>query len=171
MIDGHPFLTEELDRRRSDHRRILRAVPNELLNNLTIPLPDMPTNRTNRALAESALRHSVIPARLVGHPDDRFSTHTMTEAIKGLFGKGTADPILVGLHQRASKAADDARIQSNEFQPDPAAIVELVTLLVWADDLANDGYVDPRFEGRNGRRAYVEPSPELLTARSTSGSG
>lgn len=159
---GDPFETEALDELRAKQRRDLRLVPDWLFE-LYGPSP----SQTIDAIG-------IAPPGLVEHEVRRLAEDAQAE-LKGLPAQMAKDTLaavrwaavqswgagvtvsgagivpgyvfsqkITELHHEMSQA----RIGDQPNVEIAAALTRYVHLLVWADQLAGDGYMDPRFEDR-----------------------
>jgi hypothetical protein len=150
-IPGHPFLTPELDELRSLQRRQLRDVPMSLLERYH--LADLPAAGSVDAFTETALRLLADQeARNMVELLESFELHAIVEcqlsflSARDEAGDGRTEDFAIAMVDLASRlAASQTALFSASADEDRAARLErFVKLLLWADQLADDGYVDPR---------------------------
>ena len=155
MKRGHPYDTDELDRKRTEQRRILRSIPGWLVRRTDqLPIPPTPAvDAEDRVLVETQLR--ALADEEVAQLDDLLEQFEAALAVEpafefvrdGIYNStvGTAElaarfgGIIDGLMADA-EAARVARVSASEDIP---GVHRLLVLLAWADALAGD-YVDPR---------------------------
>jgi hypothetical protein len=147
-IPGDPFRTQELDELRSHQRRHLRHVPPTLLERNHHPAlrpagrPDGFDETALRLLAEQEARNLV---ELL----ENFETHAtigrqleFLHSHSDLGGLEDFGPMLVDL--ASLLAASQTSLFSTNNDDRAARLERFVKLAVWADQLAEDGYRDPR---------------------------
>lgn len=162
MRPGDPFETEALDELRAKQRRGLRLVPDWFLE-LYGPSPSQTIDAIDIAppgLVEQELRGLAEEARAeLGDLAAQMEKHTAAEVRRAAVQSWGADVTVSGasivpglvfsqkiteLHHETSQA----RIGEQPDVKVAAALTRYVHLLVWADELASDGYRDPRLENR-----------------------
>lgn len=161
MRPADPFETEALDELRAKQRRDLRLVPDWLFD---IYAPSETINVagvTSPGLVEQELRslaEETVPD--LGDMLARMEQHTRTEVRSEATRRwGTDVTLTFGLRvapvrafrQKITELQDDASRARIYEEPDRevgGATTRYVHLLVWADQLAGDDYVDPRFAAR-----------------------
>lgn len=159
MKDGHPYETEEMDRLRSDQRRLLRHLPNEVVT----PLAELDASgqfgrdrlevlvRRRVAVVVAAVDPKVtdLLAKLQAFQDTRDLSNTLTGGMGGSFQVIEAEarqrlgPVIIEAERQYSEAEEGLR-DPNAYHEMLAAVSGLAGLLCWADALADDGYRDPR---------------------------
>ncbi|MBV8980883.1 MAG: hypothetical protein JO086_08280 [Acidimicrobiia bacterium] len=152
MEDGHPFLTKELDALRQQQRRVLRTVPEWVIDRVAIPYePVESSSAGDRAYAELELRKlaqdAIVEQQELLASFDRGTTDEMlAAAISNLIQKAPRG--LFDALQPLSDDAYDRRKASavrNMEGDQTAPLTRLLALLIWADALAGD-YRDPRLK-------------------------
>lgn len=161
--DGHPWLTEELDDLRRSQRVWLRSQPSWRVERVHVPRvsPDDPSD--DDGLLETMLRWKA--AEKIESLPETFGD--LGGAIAGQAYEWTRavsdtrqpfeDPLrsIVNELLRASEELNnrDSTITDEQWRP----TLDVVALLGWADDFAEDGYTDPRLaEGRERARRRAE---------------
>ena len=146
MADTHPYRDGLLDEARARQRRNLRAIPDDLLARWRPPSSDVspPTGSDARSV-EIALRRAaddVTPplAPFLAGLTDLAYAQTATASIESRQPEVSFQQFLATLAQTRIRALDElARIRLQD-----GAGGRWVHLVVWADELAEDGYHDPR---------------------------
>jgi len=158
-IPGNPFYTVRLDRQRSRQRKLLRS-----LDKATIVAANFYTRAANieeddpdRGLLESELR------RLVDVETE--GLHDVLGQIEGVEAAKALNALLDGPGRRRDASLDPlhplrapTRIKAGEGFKDETArergadLARLAAFLIWADEVADDGYRDPR-----ASRPQLEP--------------
>jgi hypothetical protein len=95
VIDGDPYLTDELDLLRAKHRRLRHEIPRMYLgrSGATQPASLVLPDSTDRSRAETALR-AMIERELDGFPLTLFRRYNQAAIIEGLFGNNFAEGFL-----------------------------------------------------------------------------
>lgn len=150
VIPGHPFFTEQLDRRREAQRLILAGIQDRTLEAVgvdrTKPVLPEPTGRvetTLRRLAGSLI--AALPARVL----EVVALPVEKQAV-GAWGRevdwsGWTDQVVRMVADEARTSSDDESYVDQLVKRHDDALGRLAALLVWADDVAGD-YVDPRIK-------------------------
>jgi hypothetical protein len=145
---GDPFRTQELDELRSHQRRHLRYIPSALLERYH--LDALPAAGPSEAFDETALRLlAEQEARNMVELLESFETHaTIGRQLEFLHDHSDGGDledfggVLVDLASLLVASQTSLFTTNND---DRAARLErFVKLAVWADQLADDGYRDPR---------------------------
>jgi hypothetical protein len=139
----HPYRTSELSERRVAQRRILRTIPDWLVENARIGRPGPRLPDPDGALLETELR------RLADWELEQLQNwlpawrlHTESEMTERWFRHAEIGAALEDVASRV-RAECEAR-RTTEYPPGLyPAILRAVTLLAWADEQAGD-YADPR---------------------------
>ena len=145
MQPGHPYLTDELDAKRADQRRVLRCSPCWIVDTTRISRPGPGLGGTDAALVEIELR------RLADQELEPLRSwvtvwrgHTETEAIEWWISQAESNAALEDVIRQVK--ADHEAKRAAEYPPGLySRILRVVTLLAWADELAGD-YADPRLD-------------------------
>jgi hypothetical protein len=153
---GHPYLTRELAAKRASQRRILRSIPDWIVENarLTRPGPRLPD--PDSALVEHELR------RLADRELEPlrgwlciWRWHTESEMLERWFDQAEIGATLDDVAGTVRTARETHRI--DEYPPGFfVAILRAVALLAWADEQAGD-YADPRL--LHYHQAWRSPAP------------
>lgn len=158
MKAGDPFETKDLDELRARQRRSLRMVPDWLFNIYAPSDGPSAVPPDVIALLESELRSEAENARKELDDDllTRMEEHTRKEMLVDFMSRhDTAVRLESAFRAMPSRIfgvrvtelrAEFSRVAIHEG-PEPEAAASLaryVRLLAWADDLADDGYRDPR---------------------------
>lgn len=156
MKPGHPYLTEELDDLRSAQRRLLARMPNRWINTAFPPFKKdydpgaVYDNLVDRHRLESDFR-TLVQSQFADavewlterqtpfRPED--VQHFLDSRLQNFDGNAN-DLYEAAMQQRQAEAGDD---QPVALQP---KIHRVIGLLIWADELADDGYCDPRLADR-----------------------
>lgn len=146
MKAGHPYETEELDDLRAAQRRVLRSIPTWITERFELEVDEHRVADADRPQAELMLRRYV--ADQLSNSDqsllDRWQAHTEAELLDQAaraFAAAWEMPL-----------AEDARGRLREHRIGEVAkeegklIRQLIPVLVLADMLSVDDYMDPRFE-------------------------
>lgn len=165
MKPGDPFETEALDELRSKQRRDLRLVPDWFLE-LYGPSPSQTIDAIDIAppgLVEHELRGLAEEARAeLGDLPARMEQDTLATVRWTAVRDWGAEVTVTGRRivrgyvfgQKSTELHQDVLRATLNEEPEPhlaAALTRYVHLLVWADELASDGYMDPRLAS-GGRR-------------------
>ncbi len=153
MLDGHPYLTEELDATRAAQRRVLRQIPDWILSDcgdLLDGIPAPPGNATDRAIVETQLReHAELAQQDVPYHDE-FRADLETGALADWaqdISRIEPDSFQAKFRSGTGVAAEEHHVGAlPKPQAELPAIRKLASLLAWADLMADDGYRDPRLE-------------------------
>lgn len=148
MKDGHPYETEDLDKTRVAQRRTLRSVPDWIVDDVKVPLPDFSSvNDPDRFLIEAELRQlaQVSEVKLRAFLD-RWHKHLAPEVVRSFLRGATKEGVAAGAMSDVFEdvLAEEMATRVTEVPTERPEITRLVTLLAWADLLARDGYKDPR---------------------------
>lgn len=155
MQEGHPYATAELDELRSEQRRILRGIPDSHLPDIgAVPvIRDLPTE-LDRPMVELRLRKQLTD-RIAEVSDllEKLREHAEWRELKRL--EPRSSPRLLGPAEQAfERIIDHARTRSIETEMTTDLVEEkfdtyneVVIGLAVADELASDGYCDPRLHG------------------------
>lgn len=162
MRPAHPFLTEQLDHQRANHRRWLASVPKGVLSGAACGGVDWPSDGDERAALETAARRlaqqeydndtelrSMVNA--FGELHDAEADLELLKRTNSAVRQGAADGVFAPLRSKASTASDAAYIEQDRIRQ-CAGLWRLIPLMVWADELADDDYCDARL-GRGGTAA------------------
>lgn len=153
MKPGDPFETKALDELRSEQRRALRMVPDWLVKKHAPP-QSVSVPLSFAGLLETGLRTEAAAAReQLGDLPDQFENSTGTEVLVQFVrehgtGVRVAAPgfALSRVFSRTITELEEG-VSHREFDLPLEEVVSLTRylhLLVWADDVAGDGYRDPR---------------------------
>lgn len=145
--DGHPWLTDELDNTRAQQRRTLRGVPDWLLGQWKFRPAPQPVDS---AFTEVLVRHHI--TEMLAANDglraelESMATWTRVFTLSRFIGDSEASQpgsALVNVAGQLTAGEREAHYGQvpNELSPQVHA---LVYLLLWADELAEDEYLDPR---------------------------
>jgi hypothetical protein len=162
MQTGHPYLTQQLDDLRSAQRKLLSRIPDHWLSDA---YPSFRKDYDHQAVIGNLIDRHRLESDLRALVVTRFGR--VDDWVTELGTPFRSDDILEFLDKRlnASSAiaeelyntAYDAR-QSGEADVSPELkrdIRAVVALLIWADELADDGYCDPRVADRQPGRDLV----------------
>jgi hypothetical protein len=151
MKPGWPFDTRETAKRRSQQRRELRLVDEWIVKRAARdPGSPVPVSESSRGLIEEALRDEADRLR-AAIPDETLATMARFEraeaahrfAVETQTRKGEAQLFGVDFGVRQKNEADASR-RSTYPDDELVPILSYVTALVIADEVADDGYRDPR---------------------------
>ena len=158
MEPGTPFRTKALDEQRSEQRRALRMVPEWLFEKYA-PQRSVSDSFSSAGLLETELRREADRLRQgLGDLPERMEQETQAEVVidflrssdvRARIGTGTAPTRLFS--QRITELGDVLSGVAVHTEPERAnavALMSYVHVLVWADDVAGDGYSDPRLADR-----------------------
>jgi hypothetical protein len=149
MKDGHPYETEELDRLRTEQRRILRTAPDRFFHGhfeLALPdrgVPDAYHEWLARRRGESLVADLEPVLREWTTTSDSSEWYRVFEEELPYL----TEPAEAAMaRDRLYKQATNERMSPpTETQAaDSAKIGELLLLLQFADRMSSDGYSDPR---------------------------
>jgi hypothetical protein len=153
MIGGHPFETAALDEQRARQRKRLALLPDRHVQKFAGEA--LQVDRAKAPLLERQLRAEV-------DKNDRFTE--LEPVLKGYERDCEVDAVTAATNalsaflddpvaEEIRRAAIDERHQGGTVEVTRAQgehIASLIRLLVWADDLAQDAYVDPRVDVMRG---------------------
>lgn len=144
---GHPYLTQELDERRSAQRRLLSRIPDPWLRQVLQEKDDYDpsagiTDLVNPHRLEYDLRTLVANefADVVKWAEAELTALFLPDDVQR-FLRDRFDDASYFLLDAARNVAFEPPVVSVEFK---SRIRIVVALLMWADELADDGYHDPR---------------------------
>lgn len=151
MERGRPYQTDELDRLRSAQRQILRTIPTELVERLAQDLPTLPVpeHPVDRAMVEAILREQAQELFSSGPVD------LITRMRSNVEWGSLADYLAAVRQAPTFNARDAVEWLLHEAQSVGGELVQnlgdhehwlerVLVALVLADELAADGYSDPR---------------------------
>lgn len=143
MIDGHPWLTKDLDEDRAKQRRWLRDVPDWLIRNVAGDFdPATGVADVDRPMVEAYFRH-------VANQDDGLQAalapagRAAAEVVSTVLRRADSDPFDEMSHVAHEVARDCAVLEKTAEDLGRSRIERWLYLMVWADRLAGD-YTDPR---------------------------
>jgi hypothetical protein len=149
MKPGHPYLTEELDNLRSAQRKLLAGIPDRWL---TAAFPVFQGATTPQALPTDLDRHRLESdfrallqdryADIIGWLNQRKPPFRHNDVQSFLDSRaGHFSGVAEQLYNEAMEQRQSQPECPTEFQK---PINHVIQLLIWADELADDGYYDPR---------------------------
>jgi hypothetical protein len=154
MLEGHPYLTKELDQKRVQQRRILRSIPDWILDARRYgPYPTVMLEGADRPFVESLLRELADqPLADLSTALSAWKAETETARIAWFVARETADGVgnpnleqqridLIVAANNFRQGAEGPRSLDEAFSK---PLAQSILLLAWADELADDGYTDPR---------------------------
>ncbi len=163
MKPGFAFLTKDLDRKRAEQREQLRKCHDWWLRDLAISEFLPPDNEVDRAYLEVELRRLADEERTELSPlleemevaESAFLVGKFLQknevSTKGM-SRQAGDPF----GDRASELTTIYRTKSigqlEEGDDRGNSLLRWIVLLLWADELADDGYRDPRFNDLFGKK-------------------
>lgn len=161
MERGHPFYTEKLDERRAEQRRLLRRIDTGTVRRIGYAYDASGPANGNTPLVEAELRDLADDQRgFVG--DDLLTAMRVAElaepmanllaADPGLRASGPIQPDVRLTRKPYEKARHTSPLDGLADDSRFAALLRMVLFLVWADDLADDDYRDPRVVQARERR-------------------
>ena len=158
MKPGHPFETEALDKLRSQQRRALRMVSDWLFEDfaptegVSADSPEVVGLLEHELRTEAEKTHKELDEGLLSRMED----HTRMEVLLGFLSQHDT-AVKIETQSRAMPShvfrnrvaelrehASGIAIYEHPERHETALLARYVRLLVWADDLADDGYRDPR---------------------------
>ncbi len=155
MKPGHPFETKGLDELRSQQRRALRLVPDWYVE---LYAPKQPVERPSgdTGLLENEVRACANEVQkeltdLPGHWEKRVPQEVLfkflqdngTEIVLSQRGR-VAAYVFTDIVESMRRPVQEARVVGEPTAEVAAPLMRYLHLLAWADDLADDGYRDPR---------------------------
>ena len=155
MREGHPYLTDQLDSKRVEQRRLLRSIPDYLLSLDNIgPSGQAVEAILDRPYVEGIVREkaqSLLDARTRDQFDQWDSAAAEERFVQFLQYEVVRRPgsriDYVWPDAVRAVAPDSLAVLHNPREIDENVVARLrplILLLVLADDIADDGYVDPR---------------------------
>ncbi|MGK2950142.1 MAG: hypothetical protein ACSLFP_16345 [Acidimicrobiales bacterium] len=159
-LDGHPWLTEELDLQRAEQRRWLAGLPDAPMMSATVPevaVVDVDPSFLERLLrSEASAVVNGLEASGVSYSDTEAAAAAVlaewasktADLLGRRFDVGTVESGLAALDDQSKKLRKAALARITE--EDWARHLYAVYLLVWADDLAAD-YTDSRVAARRSQ--------------------
>jgi hypothetical protein len=152
---GDPFETKDLDELRTRQRHTLRLIPDVLLENYAPKTPVQATSRDTGMLERElrAMADALQGEELTDLPE-RWGDRTRS-AVVFEFMDRAAGQVTLQYPGRVQKHVFSDTVESMRRQVEDSVTTELAAevasvvmrflhLLVWADNLAADGYRDPR---------------------------
>ena len=151
MKDGHPFETQELDGLRSRQRRVLRSVPDWLLDN---GRTQMPTDDLS-ALGDAAFLERLVRDRaqtelrelsdIVGSWEEPTGNGRLGRFLNTELSRKGLSQDLLNAHSRLTLQATQSVQPPGAFaREEISGLYRLLFLLQLADLLSTDNYRDPR---------------------------
>jgi hypothetical protein len=163
LAPGHPYRNDTLSETRAEQRRVLRSIPDWIVDNVRLSAPAPRLGDPDDALVERELRR--LADRELEQLDgwlDVWREHTESEVVQRWFARaevGAALEEIAGIVRDEHETARVADYPPGLFP----VILRVVGLLAWADELAAD-YADPRL--RRYHDAWRRPPvPEPPRAR------
>lgn len=157
MPPGHPYLTAKLVAQRAEQRRILRSVPDWIVENAEVARPGPRLPDPDRVLVERALRR--LADRELEPLRDWLSVwrwHTESEMLDRWFRHAEIGATLEDVAAVVRTEHEERRVV--DYPPGLfLAILRVITLLAWADEQAGE-YADPRL-WRHHAAWRTRPSP------------
>jgi hypothetical protein len=149
MNEGHPYWTKELDLQRAKQRRLLRTVPEDFLNLLVKGLPDGTVKDDDKGIAEAELRRLAdLECESLAGFFERYDGMEAAQSLQQLFTAVRA-PLTIPRSdlftdlRRSVESRTRADTSINMEKNEHEALIRFISLLVWADDVADD-YTDKR---------------------------
>jgi hypothetical protein len=160
VAPGHPYRTDALVATRARQRRVLRCLPDWIVDNIHLSAPAPRPGDPDDALVERELRRlaDVELHELEGWLGT-WQRHTETELVQRWFERAEIGAALDDVASAVRETHDAAR--AVDYPPGLfPVILRVVALLAWADELAAD-YADPRLRRYHAawRAAPEEPPP------------
>ncbi|HXN61869.1 MAG TPA: hypothetical protein VN886_15590 [Acidimicrobiales bacterium] len=153
MQRGHPFWTRALDDKRAEQRRKLRAIPSWLFEpSHYAPGPTVTINGVaDNAFVETQVRRQadaelnllapLLSEWEIATAEDAlgwFVRNNVDKATRNV--QGHANDLLAEVEDRLPVAGEPRKLDPKYAAP----LARAILLLAWADDLSDDGYLDPR---------------------------
>jgi hypothetical protein len=143
VAPGHPYRTETLVETRAEQRRVLRSIPDWIVDNVRLSAPPPRLGDPDDTLVERELRR--LADRELEHLDgwlDAWREHTESEVVQRWFAGAEVGAALEEIAGVVRDELESARVA--DYPPGLfPVILRVVGLLAWADELAAD-YADPR---------------------------
>jgi len=153
MQRGHPFWTRALDEKRAEQRRKLRAIPAGLFKPSDyLPGPTVTINGVaDNSFVETQVRRQADAELNSLEPLlSEWEIETAEDALAWFLRNNVenaprnvqrhADALLAEVANRLPIAREPRELDAKYAAP----LARAILLLTWADDLADDGYLDPR---------------------------
>lgn len=156
MKVGHPYLTDTLDRKRLEQRRLLRSMPDWFFDPTRLAPKEWTSaeiRQSDRPYVETLLRRltdelaedaplTELRGRWVADMDaDRLAEFILHDTVRPPGNLQDAWDGLIRMTSDRTRLVEIKRELDLKFLP---VVAKLILLLTWADALADDGYVDPR---------------------------
>jgi hypothetical protein len=150
MKHGDPFLTKELDLQRAGQRKTLRLIPEPLIPGYVVQAIRIPDD-LDRGFAETVLRDRAdVELETLGTALVTITGSEEAETLRTLLERFNRYPFQGQDPFREVRNETNRLAQPRSLPNWPGgndadwALVRLVHLLTWADDIADDGYSDKR---------------------------
>jgi hypothetical protein len=158
VSEGHPYRTDALVQTRAEQRRLLRSIPDWIVDNVRLSPPAPRLGDPDDALVERELRR--LATRELEQLDgwlDAWQAHAEAELVRRWFERVEIGAALEDVAGAVREADEAARVV--DYPPGLFPVVlRVVALLAWADELAAD-YADPRLRRYHAAWRVPEPPP------------